>query len=479
VKASPSFLKVLQQPKMAALLLLGFSSGLPLFLTGKDPLQAWLSNEGVSLQVIGAFSIVALPYSLKFLWSPVLDRFIPPFLGRRRGWLAITQIGLILAIASMAFQDHTNLKQLSISTVQICKTAGGFQGLCELGETLKVLSVSPLFWAALSVAFLSASQDIVVDAYRTDTLDAPERGAGASLFLLGYRVALLIAGALSFYLAKFMSWPMVYLVMAALMIVGLVTSIFAPEPTVQTQIPKSLKESVVLPFQEFFQRSGVMKAFLVLFFVVIYKLGDSLLKNVATPFLLNKGLNFTTNDLAFPKALGIVAVIVGTLAGGAIMTKIGINRSLWIFAGTQALGNIAYVVLAIFGKAHPLPPLPKGIDGYCSGAFPAATSMCNGMIAAINIESFCAGLEAAAFVAFLMSLCNQGFSATQYALLSSLQAFSRDIIVAPSGSWADSLGWPVFFLLTSILALPGLALLPFFAPWNAKNEPEMARPGLD
>jgi MFS transporter, PAT family, beta-lactamase induction signal transducer AmpG len=479
VKASPSFFKVLQQPKMAALLLLGFSSGLPLYLTGKDPLQAWLSNEGVSLPVIAAFSVVAVPYSLKFLWSPILDRYVPPFLGRRRGWLAITQIGLVLAIALMAFQDHTNLKELSVSTVQICKTAGGFQGLCEFWETLKVLSISPLFWAAMSVAFLSASQDIVVDAYRTDALDETERGAGASLFLLGYRVAILIAGALTFYLARFMSWPMVYLIMAGLMIVGLVTSIFAPEPKVNTQIPKTLRESVVLPFQEFFQRSGVMKALLVLGFIVIYKLGDSLLKNVATPFLLDKGLNLTTNDLAFPKALGIVAVIVGTLAGGAIMTKIGVNRSLWLFGGIQAVGNLSYVALAAYGKAHPLPPLAKEMGSYCSGAFPNAAATCNGMLAAINIESFCAGLESAAFVAFLMSLCNQGFSATQYALFSSLQAFSRDIIVAPSGSWAGSLGWPLFFFVTAVLALVGMVLLPFFAPWNPQNDPTMSRPGLD
>jgi MFS transporter, PAT family, beta-lactamase induction signal transducer AmpG len=431
--------------KMFALLLLGFSSGLPLYLTGKDPLQAWLTKEGVGLNVIAAFSIVALPYSLKFLWSPLLDRFVPPFLGRRRGWLVATQAILLVAIATMALQDPTHLKDLTVTSGDLCRNAGGLKGFCEIWETFKVLSSSPFFWVALGVAFFSASQDIVVDAYRTDVLTEPERGPGASLFLLGYRVAILIAGALTFYLASLMSWHGVYLVMALLMLVGLVSSLLAPEPTVAVQPPQSLKDAVILPFQEFFQRNGLQRALFILGFIIIYKLGDSLLRTVATPFLLDKGLHFSTDDLAFPKALGIAAVIVGTLAGGAIMAKIGINRALWIFAVLQVIGNLSYVLLAIVGKHYLL------------------------MLFAINAENFCAGLESAAFVAFLMSLCNVGFSATQYALLSSLTAFSRDILVAPSGIWAEAMGWPGFFLLTAILALPGLALLPFFAPWQGRS----------
>jgi MFS transporter, PAT family, beta-lactamase induction signal transducer AmpG len=430
---------------MLALTLLGFSSGLPLYLTGKDPLQAWLSREGVSLGVIGAFSIVALPYSLKFLWSPLLDRFVPPFLGRRRGWLVVTQLLLLVTIAVLAVQNPVHLKDLTVASADVCRDAGGFKNICEIQSTFKALSGSPFFWVALGVAFFSASQDIVVDAYRTDVLAESERGAGASVFLLGYRIAILIAGALTFYLASLMSWHGVYLVMALLMLVGLASSLLAPEPTVAVVPPRSLKDSVVLPFAEFFQRNGVQRALMILIFIVIYKLGDSLLRVVATPFLLDKGLNFSTDDLAFPKALGIAATIVGTLAGGAIMTKIGINRSLWIFAVLQTIGNLAYVALALVGKNYLL------------------------MLFAINSESFCAGLESAAFVAFLMSLCNAGFSATQYALLSSLTAFSRDIIVAPAGLWAGAMGWSGFFLLTAILALPGLALLPFFAPWSARS----------
>ncbi|HEY9824455.1 MAG TPA: AmpG family muropeptide MFS transporter [Stenomitos sp.] len=423
MKASHSILRVLQQPKMAALLFLGFSSGLPLYLASKAPLQAWLSQEGLGLEAIAAVSLFGLPYSLKFLWSPFLDRYIPPFLGRRRGWLVITQVALFIAVAAMALQHPR--------------------------AALQLLGIN-----ALVIAFLSASQDIVLDAYRTDILAEPEMGMGASLFLLGYRLAILVTGSLSLALADWLPWPMVYFLMALLMLVGLVTTFFAPDPPHNDQPPQSLAEAVQLPFWDFFQRNGVTRGLLILLFIVIYRYGDALVKNLSTPFLLDKGLGFTQTDIAFPTALGIVAVIVGTLAGGAVMTKLGINRSLWIFAGLQALGNLLYFALALVGKNFGL------------------------MLAAINAENFCAGLESAAFVAFLMSLCNHKFSATQYALLSSLVAFSRDIMVAPSGSWATSIGWPNFFLATAVLALPGLLLLPFFAPWNAKTEPDMPRPGL-
>ncbi len=424
MKARPSLLQVLQQPKMAALLLLGFSSGLPLYLASKAPLQAWLSQEGLGLEAIAAVSLFGLPYSLKFLWSPLLDRYMPPFLGRRRGWLVMTQVALMVAIAAMALQHPR--------------------------AALQLLGIN-----ALVIAFLSASQDIVVDAYRTDVLEQREMGMGASLFLLGYRVAILITGSLSLALADHLPWPVVYLLMALLMGVGIVTAFLAPEPPLRNQPPQTLFEAVQRPFFDFFQRKGMLKGLLILVFIVIYRFGDSLVKNLSTPFLLDKGLHFTQTDIAFPTALGIFAVIVGTLAGGAITTQIGINRALWLFAGLQAIGNLLYFVLALVGKNYGL------------------------MLAAINAENFCAGLESAAFVAFLMSLCNQQFSATQYALLSSLLAFSRDIMVAPSGGWAILMGWPNFFLMSAILALPGLALLPFFAPWNAKPEPEMQRPGLD
>ncbi len=432
---------------MATLLLLGFSSGLPLYLTGKDPMQAWLTSEGVDLKVIGFFSIVALPYSLKFLWAPFLDRYVPPFMGRRRGWLIVTQILLIMTIAIMGFQDPGALKTVATSTIAAaaCAGSGFFQGMCEIRHTFNLMAGSSLFWFAMIVAFFSASQDVVADAYRTDTLSDSERGAGASIFLLGYRIAIQIAGALTLAFAQIMPWKWVYFAMALLMSVGVIGSILAPEPEVDVVPPRSLADSIVLPFREFFRRNGMGQALLILMFIVIYKLGDSLLRNVATPFLLDKGLGFSTAEIAFPKLIAFWATTIGTLAGGVIMTRIGVNKSLWIFAIVQALGNLSYVLLAIVGKSYWV------------------------MFAALNLENFCAGLEAAAFVALLMSLCNAGFSATQYALFSALQAFSRDILTAPAGVWAAQMGWVPFFLMTAIAALPGILLLPFFAPWNERQ----------
>lgn len=421
MKATQSFLQVFQSRKMAALLLLGFSSGLPLFLTSKT-LQAWMTVEGVNLRSIGLLSLVGLPYSLKFIWSPLLDRFVPPFLGRRRGWLVVTQGALLLAIAAMALQQPR--------------------------QALQFLAIN-----ALLIAFFSATQDIAADAYRTDVLEEREMGAGAAVFVLGYRVALLATGALALILADQIPWPTVYLLMALLMTVGLLSSFLAPEPSEQERPPESLSDAVILPFAEFFQRSGFMRAVFILVFIVLYKLGDALVNNMSTPFLLKTG--FTQTDIgAIQGGMGLIATIVGTLAGGAILSKLGINRSLWVFGALQAVSNLAYLVLAQVGKSYPF------------------------LVLTINIENFCAGLGTAAFVAFLMSLCNQRFSATQYALLSSLMAVSRDILVAPAGGLAEATGWPLFFLLSIVAAIPGLLLLPVFAPWNPRPAPT-PRPGLD
>ena len=409
---------------MAALLFLGFASGLPLFLTSKT-LQAWMSIEGVNLGAIGLFSLVSLPYSLKFIWSPLLDRFVPPFLGRRRGWLVLMQGALLVAIAAMALQQPR--------------------------QALQLLAIN-----ALLIAFFSASQDIAFDAYRTDVLEPLEMGAGAAIAVLGYRIALIVTGSLAFILADHIPWPTVYLLMSGLMAIGLFTSIWAPEPRDPRTPPASLADAVSLPFIEFFQRSGLLRGVLILLFIVLYKLGDALVNNMSTPFLLPKtGLGFSQTEIgAIQGGMGLLATIVGTLAGGAILSQIGINRSLWVFGGLQAVSNLAYLVLALVGKNYSF------------------------LVLTINIENFCAGLGTAAFVAFLMSLCNPRFSATQYALLSSLMAVSRDILVAPAGTLAKATGWPLFFLISIVAALPGLLLQPIFAPWNSRPAP-MPRPGLD
>ncbi|CDN14419.1 AmpG permease [Richelia intracellularis] len=403
---------------MAVILLLGFSSGMPLFLTTKT-LQAWMAVENVDLSAIGLFSLVGLPYSLKFIWSPLLDRFTLPFLGRRRGWLITLKIGLLLAIACM--------------------------GLQQPKEALQLLAIN-----ALAISFLSASQDIVVDAYRTDLLQPLEMGIGAAIYVVGYRVALLLTGALALILADKISWPIVYLLMAGCMVVGILATLFATEPK-EINPPASLAEAVILPFGEFFQRRGVVQAFFILLFIVLYKLGDAFVNNMSTPFLLQTG--FTQTDIgAIQGAMGLIATIVGTLAGGAFLSQVGINRSLWIFGALQAFSNLSYLILANVGKNYQF------------------------LLVAINIENFCAGLGTAAFVAFLMNLCNQRFSATQYALLSSFMAVSRDILVAPAGILAKNTGWSMFFVISIFAALPGMLLLPFFAPWN-QQPVAVPRPG--
>jgi MFS transporter, PAT family, beta-lactamase induction signal transducer AmpG len=407
-----SLLQVFQSRKMAALTLLGFASGLPLFLTSKT-LQAWMTVEGVDLSAIGFISLVGIPYSFKFLWSPLLDRFAPPFLGRRRGWLVPIQIILIVAIASMALQNPS--------------------------QNLQFLAIN-----AVAIAFFSATQDIAVDAYRTDVLEERELGAGAAVFVLGYRIALLVTGSLALILADRTSWPVVYSVLAVLMIIGLLASFWAPEPDRKARPPESLAEAVCLPFVEFFQRIGLVRGIAILVFIVLYKLGDAVAANMSTPFLLKTG--FSQTDIgAIQGGMGLIATIVGTLAGGALLSQWGINRSLWIFGGLQAVSNLAYLVLAQLGRDY---------------AFMTLT---------INIENFCAGLGNAAFLAFFMSLCNARFSATQFALLSSLMALSRDILVAPAGKIAEATGWPLFFLISFVVALPGLLLLPVFAPWKASE----------
>ena len=420
MKPLRSLLTVFGSRKMAALTLIGFSSGLPLFLTSRT-LQAWMTVEGVDLTAIGLFSLVGIPYSLKFIWSPLIDRFTIPILGRRRGWLITLQIGLLIAIALMAFQQPK--------------------------QALQLLAIN-----AVAIAFLSASQDIAADAYRTDVLEELELGAGAAVFVLGYRIALLFTGSLALILADNLPWPSVYLLMALGMAIGIIATLFAPEPK-ETTPPESLAAAVILPFGEFFQRQGVVQAILVLLFIVLYKLGDSFVNNMSTPFLLQTG--FTQTDIgAIQGGMGLIATIVGTLSGGVILSKIGLNRSLWVFGALQAVSNLAYYVLANVGQNY------------------------QALVLTINIENFCGGLGTAAFVAFLMNMCNQRFSATQYALLSSFMAVSRDILVAPAGTLAKSTGWPLFFIISMVAAIPGLLLLPFFAPWNPKPV-AISRPGLE
>jgi PAT family beta-lactamase induction signal transducer AmpG len=391
-------------------LLLGFSSGIPLALTGST-LQAWMASEGVDLAVIGVFSLVGLPYAVKYLWAPVMDRFIPPFLGRRRGWMLVTQAALVLAVTAMAFSEP--------------KTAPGL---------LAVLS--------LLVAFFSASQDIVVDAWRTEVLAPEELGPGAGVHVLGYRVAMLTSGAVALILADRMPWRLVYLLMAGSLAVGIAASLLAPEPEIAGKPPRTLSEAVVEPFLEFFARPG---AILILLFVVLYKLDVVMALALITPFLLELG--FTKTDIgAVTKGLGMVATIAGTLAGGAVVARSGMKASLWIFGVLQSVSTLSFLVLARLGHHYPM------------------------MVAAIGIENLCSGMGTAAYAAFLMSLCDKRFTATQYALLTSLMAVTRVVAGAPTGVLVKAYGWETYFLVSALAAIPGLLLLLRYDRWKGAGQ---------
>lgn len=410
-KGRISPVRAFAQPKMAALIFLGFASGLPFNLIGNGKaFQAWMTASGVDLTSIGLFSLIGLPYSLKFLWAPVLDRYVPPFLGRRRGWLLITQVLLLIGIAAMSLRDPTT-------------------------------GLRALAFNAILIAVFSASQDIAGDAYRTDVLDDRELGAGAAIWVLGYRVALLVTGSVSFILAETLSWGTVYALLSLLMIVGIVVTFLAPEPEQKDAPPKSLTEAVTLPFKDFFQRVGPGLGVGVLVFIVLYKYSDALAGSMTTPFLLKTGFTLAEVGLIFGGA-GLLATIAGSIVAGGTIARIGLNRSLWVFAVFQALSNLTYYGLALAGRNHAY------------------------MVTAIVVENFGVGLVSSALVAYIMSMCNRRFSATQFALLSSLVAASRDILVAPGGRVAESMGWPTFFLITVIAGLPCIALLPFIAPWN-------------
>ncbi|MBH0200877.1 MAG: MFS transporter [Nitrospira sp.] len=401
----------LMNRRILVMLPLGFISGLPLALTS-GTLQAWLTVEGVDLKTIGIFTLVGLPYTLKFLWAPVMDRVVPPWLGRRRGWMVLTQFCVALALALMAV---TNPK----------------------------LHPGWLAAYALLVAFLAASLDIVFDAYRTDTLHPHERGMGAAVWVNGYRIALLASGAGALALADYVGWQMTYLALAVVMIVGVIVVLASPDPPVVANAPKSLKEAIGAPLAEFFARPEAL-GFLAV--IVLYKLGDAFASALQTAFLIG-GLGFSATEVGAVKGLGIVATLLGAFVGGLLMTRSGLVRSLLIFGVLQAISNLGFVVLALLGK-H-------------AGA----------LTAAVVIENVTGGMGTAAFVALVMSLCDPRYTATQFALLSSLEALGRVFAGRPSADIVGLVGWTQFFVLTVVVALPGL-----WAVWRIRRSIEPAQP---
>lgn len=390
----------------------GFSSGLPLYIL-ISLLPAWLRSEGVDLKAIGLFSLISLPFTWKFIWAPLFDRYTLP-LGRRRGWLLLTQLALLISIPLFGF----------------------------LHATLDIWTVA--YFAAL-VAFFSASQDIVLDAYRRELLPDIELGLGNVVHVNAYKIAGLVPGSLSLILADHLPWKSVFLITALFMLPGIVMTLLVQEPALKQGVPKTLKQAVVEPFHEFISRNGLNTALLILAFIFLYKLGDSMAVALATPFYLDMGFSKTEIGLVAKNA-GLWASVAGGIWGGIWMIKLGINRALWIFGAVQMLAILGFAWLALAG--HNLLVLAL----------------------VIGFEAFGVGLGTAAFVAYIAKSTHPLYTATQFALFTSLAAVPRTVANAATGFLVESLGWFNFYMLCFVLAIPGMLLLVKVAPWRSTSQ---------
>lgn len=395
-----NYLKIFANKRLLVTLLMGFSSGLPLALCSST-LQAWFTVSGISIITIGALTLVQQPYAFKWLWAPFLDRYVPPFLGRRRGWILLMQISLVIALATMAYLNP---------------------------------HVSPGLLGMLGfiVAFLSATQDIGIDAYRTDLLKPEERGMGAAMVTAGYRAAIIISGGGAMMVAAKVGWRITYLSMAAIMALEILITLWSPEPEQVATSPITLLKAVVDPFKEFLARDS---AIAILIFIVIYKLTDAFTLSLGTPFLI-RGMGFSLLEVgAIYKGVGMAATIIGAFLAGALMPRLGLYRSLLYFGILQGASNLMFMALAIVGKNFSL------------------------MVSAIFTESFCSGLGTVALVAFLMSLCDLRYTATQFALLSAVASIGRVFVGPIAGIAVKYIGWAEFYFWATMLAIPGLLLL--------------------
>lgn len=397
--------------RMLICIFTGFSSGLPLFVL-YQLVPGWLRSEGVSLAEIGLFSLIGIPYVWKFVWSPALDRFSLPFLGRRRGWMLLTQVILFGTIAAFGVVDP-------------------------------VLSIWSVAYLAAAVAFFSASQDIVIDAYRRELLSDQELGLGNSLNVQAYRVAGLVPGSLAFILADRLPWNSVFLIVAAFMLIGIVVTLCISEAHVENNAPKTMKEAITLPFKDFINREGLKSALFILAFLVLYKLGDSMATALQTPFFIDMG--FTKTEIGVvAKSSGLIAMMIGLAIGGIVMLKLSINRALWLFGFVQIVSILGFAALAEIG------------NNVYALAF------------AMGFEYLGVGLGTAAFVAYMAKQTNPTFAATQFALFSALTALPRTFANATTGFIVEQIGWTGFYLFCVVLAIPGMLMLLSVAPWNEK-----------
>ena len=406
--------------RMLICIFTGFSSGLPLYLL-INLVPAWLRSEHVDLKAIGLFALIQLPFTWKFVWSPLVDRYALPMLGRRRGWMLITQLLLLLAIPIF-------------------------------GALQPQLDLWTIAYVATAVAFFSATQDIVLDAYRREILPDAELGLGNSIYVQAYRISSLVPGALALILADHLPWSSVFAITALFMLPGAATTLLVREPTLMHPAPRTLVEAIIEPFREFRARHGTQEALLILSFIFLYKLGDSMATALATPFYLDMG--FTKSEIGLiAKNAALWPSVIGGLLGGLWMVKIGINRALWLFGAVQLVSILGFAWLAYVNRPDRLL-----------------------LALVISFEALGVGLGTAAFVSFIARTTDPRYTATQFALFTSLAVVPRSIVNASTGWIVEAIGWFDFYLLCAALALPGMTLLLRVAPWN-EPPPRTSPPG--
>lgn len=407
--SAPSWQESVFNRRMLICVFTGFASGMPLYVLFQL-VPAWLHEGGVSLTEIGLFALVGIPYTWKFLWAPFMDRWVPPLLGRRRGWMFVFQLALLFSIGA-------------------------------LGALQPERDVSTIAWLAFAVAFFSASQDVALDAYRREILPDAELGLGNAIHIQAYRISSLVPGSLSLILADILPWDSVFWITGAFMLVGILMTLAVSEP--QSEVPESsgMREAVVAPFREYLGRRGWQGLILVLSFMFLYKIGDNMATALATPFYLDLG--FTKTEIGVvAKHAALWPAIIGGLLGGGLMIRLGINRSLWLFGVVQVVSILGFAVLASVGHSLWL------------------------LAAVISFEYLGVGMGTAAFTAFIARETSRAYAATQFALFTALAALPRTFANASTGLIVEQIGWTPFFLLCAVLALPGMLLLYWVAPWK-------------
>ena len=416
----PSWLTVVLNRRMLVCIFTGFASGLPLYLL-LNLVPAWLHTEGLGLGAIGAFALIQFPYTWKFLWAPLLDRYgLLPWLGRRRSWMIVSQLGLLAAIA-------------------------------WLGRLSPVDHLWLVIGLTATLAFLAATQDIALDAFRREILPDHELGLGNAIHVNAYRIAGLVPGSLSLILADHLPWSQVFFITALFMLPGIAMTLLVREPALAPGSPRTLRAAVIEPFREFFGRHGVRSALIVLLFIFLYKLGDSLATALATPFYLSMGYSMTDIGIVAKNA-GLWPMVIGGILGGIWMIRLGINRALWVFGVVQLITILGFVWLAWMG------PAPSDFQRLLM------------LAVVITGDALGTGLGTTAFVAYMARTTHPAYTATQLALFTSLMAMPRTFINASAGWLVQHVGWLEFFWLCFFLALPGMLLLLRVAPWNGSTQ---------